>query len=92
MNQAVDPAQVHEGTKVDDGGHHTLAHLALLQLVQEFGTYLGLGLLQPSPARQDNVVALFVDFDDFGFDLLADVGVEVADAAHFDEGCGQEAT
>ena len=91
VNQAVDPAQVHEGTKVDDGGHHALAHLALLQLVQEFGTHLGLGLLQPSPARQNNVVALFVEFDDFGFDLLADVGVKVADAAHFDEGCGQEA-
>jgi polyribonucleotide nucleotidyltransferase len=30
VNQAVDSAQVHEGTKVDDGGHHTLAHLALL--------------------------------------------------------------
>ena len=34
---------------------------------------------------------MFVEFDDFGFDLLADVGVEVADAAHFDKGCGQEA-
>src|SRR5207244_2606336 len=33
-----------------------------------------------------------IQLDDLGFDLLTDVRSEVADAAHLDEGCGQEAT
>ena len=71
----------------DDAG----ADLALLQLVEERGADLGLGLLEPRTAGQDHVVAVLVQLDDLGLDLLADVRLEVAHTAHLDEGCGQEA-
>ena len=53
--------------------------------------HLGLGLLEPGAARQDDVVAVLVQLDDLGLELLADVRLEVADAAHLDQRGGQEA-
>src|SRR5699024_3789306 len=91
VNQAVNAAEVNECTEVDDGGHDTLADLALLQLVQELGANRGLGLLQVCTAGQHDVVAVLVQLDDLGLDLLADVRLQVADAAHLDEGSRQEA-
>ena len=67
------------------------ADLALLQLLEERRAHLGLRLLEPRTARQDHVVAVLVELDDLGLDLLADVRLEVADAAHLDERGGQEA-
>ena len=66
MNQTVYATQVHEGTEVDDGGNHTAANLALLEGLQEVGAYLGLGLLQPSAAGKNHVVAVLVQLDDLG--------------------------
>ncbi len=37
---------------------------------------------------QDHVVAVLVEFDDLRFGLATDVGGEVADATHLDEGGG----
>ena len=71
----------------DDAG----ADLTLLQLLEERRAHLGLGLLEPRPAGQDHVVAVLVQLDDLGLDLLAHVGLEVADATHLDERGGQEA-
>ena len=48
-----------------------LADLALLQRVEEVLADLGLGLLQPGTAGQDHVVAVLVQLDDLGLDLLA---------------------
>jgi len=91
VNEAVYAAQVHECTEVDDGGNDAGTDLALFQLVEERGADLGLGLLEPCTAGQHNVVAVLVQLDDLGFDLLTDVRSEVAHTAHLDEGCGQEA-
>ena len=91
MHQTVDAAEIDECTEVDDRGDDTLADGALLQLVEELAAHLGLGLLQPRATGQHNVVAVLVQLDDLGFDLLADVRLEIADAAHLDERCGQEA-
>src|SRR6185312_8381005 len=91
VHQAVDATQVHEGTEVDDGGHDARADLALFQLVEERGAHLRLGLLEPGTAGQDHVVAVLVELDDLGFDLLADVRGQVAHAAHLNQRCGQEA-
>ena len=91
VNQTVHATQVHECTEVDDGGDNALADLTLLQLVEEGGADCGLGLFQVCTARQNNVVAVLVQLDNLSFELLADVGSEVADTAHLDEGCGQEA-
>ena len=92
VNQTVHATQVHECTEVDDGGDNALADLTLLQLVEEGGANSGLSLFQVCTAGQNNVVAVLVQLDDLSFDLLTDVRCEVADAAHLNEGCGQEAT
>ena len=60
--------------------------------MQEVRADLGLGLLEPCAAGQDHVVAVLVELDDLRFDLATDVGGEVADATHLDEGGRQEAT
>ena len=63
----------------------------LLQLVEELAAHLGLGLLQPGAAGQHHVVAVLVQLDDLGLDLLADVRLQIADATHLDQRRGQEA-
>ena len=90
VDKTVDAAEVHERTEVDDGGHDTGADLALAELLEE-RAHLGLRLLEPGAARQDHVVAVLVELDDLGLDLLADVRLEVADAAHLHQGGGEEA-
>ena len=92
VNQAVDPTEVNEGTKVNDGGHDTAANLTLLEGVQEVGANLRLGLLKPCAAGQNNVVTVLIQLDDLGFNLTTDVRSEIANATHFNEGCGEEAT
>src|SRR5699024_3010291 len=88
VHQAVDAAEIDEGAEVDDRGHSALADLALLQGLQEVGADRGLGLLQVGATREDHVVAVLVELDDLRLDLLADVRLQVADAAHLDEGGG----
>ena len=63
-----------------------LADRALDQLVEELAADLGLGLLEPGAAGQHHVVAVLVQLDDLGLDLLADVRLQIADAAHLDQG------
>ncbi len=91
VHQTVDAAEVHERTEVDDRGDDAGADLALLQGLEEGLAHLGLGLLEPGTAGQDHVVAVLVQLDDLGLELLADVRLEVADAAHLDQRGGQEA-
>ena len=91
VHQAVDAAEVDERAEVDDRGDDTGADLALGELVQELAAHLGLGLLQPRATRQHDVVAVLVQLDDLGLERLADVGLQVAHAAHLDQRRGQEA-
>src|SRR5690606_16115034 len=91
VDQTVDAAEIDEGAEVDDRGHAALADLALLEGVEEGLADLGLRLLQPGTAGQDHVVAVLVELDDLGFELAADVRLEIADPAHLDQGGRQEA-
>src|SRR5690606_33304649 len=91
VHQAVHAAQVHERTEVDDRGDDALADLALLQGVEEGLADLRLGLLQPGATGQDHVVAVLVQLDDLGLEVAAHVGLQVADAAHLDQGGREEA-
>ena len=59
--------------------------------VEEGVADLGLGLLEPGAPGQDHVVAVLVQLDDLGFDLLAHVGLQIADPAHLHQRGGQEA-
>src|SRR6266568_4219434 len=91
VHQAVHAAQVDERAEVDDRGHDALADLSLGQGVEERVPDLGLGLLEPGAAGQHHVVAVLVQLDDLGFDLLAYVRLEGADPAHLHQRSGQEA-
>jgi hypothetical protein len=82
---------VDERAEVHDRGHDALADLALLQGIQEVLADLGLGLLEPRAAGQDHVVAVLVQLNDLGLDLLAHVRLQVPDPAHLHQRGGQEA-
>ncbi len=92
VDQAVNTAQIDECAEVDDGGHHTFADLALLELREEGLAHFGLGLLEVLAAGQDHIVAVLVELQDLGLDLLANVRRQIADATHLDERGRQEAT
>src|SRR3954471_3828678 len=91
VHQTVDAAEIDERAEVDDRRDDTLADGALLQLVEELAAHLGLGLLEPGAAREHHVVAVLVELDDLGLDLLADVRLQIADATHLHQRGGQEA-
>src|SRR5205085_12428919 len=91
VHEAVHAAQVDEGAEVDDRGHDALADLALLEVVEEGRARLALRLLEQRTAAQHDVVAVLVELEDLGLDLLAEVRREVADAAQLDERGRQEA-
>ena len=91
VDETVDAAEVDESAEVDDRGDDARADLTLLQRLQEGLAHLGLGLLEPGATGQDHVVAVLVELDDLGLDLLADVRLQVADAAHLHQRRGQEA-
>lgn len=91
MNQAVNPSEIDERAEVDDRGHDTLADGTLGELVEEFRANFALGLLEPRATREHHVVAVAVQLDDLGLDLLADVRLQIADATHLDQRRGQEA-
>jgi hypothetical protein len=91
VNETVDAAQVNERTKVHDGGHNTLADLALFRLVEEAGAVFALALLEKCTTGQHNVVAVLVELKNHRLDFLAQVGGQVANATQFDQGGGQEA-
>ena len=92
VDETVDAAEVHERTEVDDRLETTPERTwPFCSSLRNVGAHLGLGLLEPGTAGQDHVVAVLVQLDDLGLDLLAHVGLEVADATHLDERGGQEA-
>ena len=92
VDQAVNTAQIDERAEVDDGGHDAFTDLALLKLGQEGLAHFGLGLLEVLATGEDHVVAVLVELEDLGLDLLADVRGQIADTTHLDERCRQEAT
>src|SRR4029078_3900845 len=65
--------------------------LAVWELGREAVADLGLGLLEPGAARQDDVVAVLVELDDLRLERLADVRLQVAHAAHLHQRGRQEA-
>ena len=92
VNQTVYAAKIDECTEVDDRGNDALADLTLLELVQELGANLGLGLLEPCTTGEHNVVAVLVELDDLRFQLLADVRLKITHATHLNQGSGEEPT
>src|SRR5205823_891380 len=71
--------------------HDALARLAGLEVGEELLALLLLRLLEPRPSGQHDVVAVLVELDDLGLELLADVRLQVAHAPQLDERRRQEA-
>jgi hypothetical protein len=78
--EAVHATEVDEGTEVHDRADRPLATLALLQVLEELLSALGLRLLQEGAPREHDVVAVAVELDDLRLELLAHEGLEVPDA------------
>ena len=92
VDETVNAAEVDERTEVHDRRNDTLAHLALLELVEEVRAGLRLGLLEQRTTRKHHVVAVLVELENLRFDLLVEVGSEVTDATQLDQRSGEEAT
>src|SRR5690606_14602491 len=92
VDESVHSPQVHEGAEGDDRGHNPGTNLAFLEIVEEALALFGLLLLEIGTAAEDHVVAVAVQFDDLGLDLLADEGIQIPDAAQVDQGGGKEPT
>ena len=90
MDQPVHAAEVDEGAEVDHRRNDTLAYLARLQVRQELVTLRTLCLLQVGPAGQHHIVTVFVELDDLGLELPADVRLQVTDPPQLHEGRRQE--
>ncbi|CAB4324459.1 unannotated protein [freshwater metagenome] len=91
VHEAVHATEVDEGTEVDNGGDHTAADLAGLEVREEVVALFLLGLFEPRTTGEHNVVAVLVEFDDLGVDGATHVGGKVTHTAQFDQRCGQEA-
>ena len=91
VHQTVHAAQVHERPEVHYRGDDSGTPLARLEIVEERFALLLLGLLQPSSAGQNHIVAVLVQLDDLGLQRLADIGLEVANPSQFHQRGGQEA-
>ena len=90
MDQAVHPAEIDESAEIDHRGNDPGAVLAGLEIVEERLALLLLGLLQPGSARQHDIVAVLVELDDLGLEVLADVGLQVPHPAQFHKRGRQE--
>src|SRR5215211_4201197 len=91
VDEAVDTVEVDEGAEVDDVGDLALDDEPGLQPLEDRLALLLALLLEDRAAAQDDVVARAVELDDLRLDVLAEVLVEVRDAADVDERGGQEA-
>ena len=91
MDQAVDAVEVDEGAEVDDVRDGAGDDVADVQLVDDLLADLFALLFEDGAARQHDVVAVAVHFDDAAGELLADVLRKILHAADVDERGRQEA-
>src|SRR6185503_10618503 len=90
VEQAVDAAEIDEGTEVGDVLDDALPHLILLELLHQLFTLAGALVLEDHAARDDDVAAALVQLDDLELELLAEQLVDVRDAAERDLRSRQE--
>src|SRR6201999_4401267 len=84
VEQAVDAAEIDEGTEVGDVLDDTLPHLILLELLHELFALASPFVLKDHATRDDNVAAALVEFNDLEFELLAEQLVDVRNATERD--------
>src|SRR5581483_5106558 len=91
VDQTVHPVEVDEGAEVDDVRDLPVDDVARRKLVEDRLAHLLALVLEHRAAREHDVVARAVQLDDLAAELLAEVLVEVLDAADIDERRRQEA-
>src|ERR1019366_1573547 len=84
VQQAVDAAQVHERAVVGDVLDHAFADFAFLQLGDQLGALFGAGFFQDGAARDHDVAARTVHFEDRERLFLAHQRTDVAHRADVD--------
>ncbi len=90
MQQTVDATEVHECTVVGDVLHYAFEHLAFFQVLDEFLALFGTSLLKHGTARDDDVAAALVHFEDLeGLRNIHERG-RVAHGADVDLAAGKE--
>ncbi len=90
VQEAVDAAEVHERAVVGDVLHHAVDDLTLFEVLHQFLALLGAGLFQNGAARDHDVAAAAVHFQDL--ERLLDVHQrrDVADRPDVDLAARQE--
>src|SRR5882724_103966 len=90
VEQAIDAAQVYEGTILGDILDHSLDHLAFLKVRQRLLLGFFPLFFQEQSSRQHNIAAATIEFDDFHREPLADQLVKVAHWTQVDLGARQK--
>ena len=90
VQEAIDPAQIHERAVVGDVLHHALHDGAFLQRLEELLAFHAGGLFHDGAARHDHVVALAVELDHLELELFVLEVRGVLDGAQVHERAGQE--
>ena len=92
VDESVHTAEVDERTEVDDRRDDAGPYLAGLEVVEELFALFTLRLFEPTTSTEDNIVAILVELDDLGLDLLTHVRLKISYTPEFDERSGKEAT
>ena len=77
VQQTVNASQINKRTEVGDVLDDALARLSRFDLRHQFRFHLVALVLNEFAARDDDIAAGFVDFEDDAFDVVADVGSDV---------------
>ena len=84
MQQAVDAAEIHKGAVIGDVLDHAFDHLLLLQAGDQRGALLGAALFEHGAARDHDVAAAAVHFQDLERLRLVHQRADIAHRAHID--------
>src|SRR5665213_1547544 len=90
VEQAVDAAQIDKGAVIGDVLDHAGEHLAFLERGDQLGTLLRAALFEHGPARDDDVAARAIHFEDLEGLRRAEQRSDVAHRADVDLAAGQE--
>src|SRR5690606_21739425 len=88
VQQAIDAAEIHEGTVVGEVLDHTLDDLAFLQVGEQLFALCRIDSLEYRTTRYHHVVALLVELDEFELQLFAFQVRGVTDGADVDQRTG----
>src|SRR5690606_14136852 len=90
VQEAIDAAQVNEGTVIGDVLDHAVDHLALFELLDDFRTLFGARFLENGAARHDDIAAALVHLENLEGLRHVHERRDIADRANIDLRTRQE--